>query len=111
MVYILSSLPSLFLIVDGGWSSWHAVSGPEGECPQDCGIHTHMVERNCSDPIPHNGGQNCSGPVNTMQTCFIHSDLDCWGRCTLSTVYSERNTHLILNFFVAPPGGGGPKFT
>ncbi len=26
-----------------------------------------------------------------------------------NTVYSKRNAHLIRNFFVAPPGGGGAK--
>ena len=45
-------------LVDGGWNDW-------GECSKTCG--TGSQTRNCTNPIPLNGGAECTG--ESSQDC------------------------------------------
>ncbi|XP_015267991.1 PREDICTED: LOW QUALITY PROTEIN: netrin receptor UNC5A [Gekko japonicus] len=48
--------------VPGGWSAWTLWS----ECGADC---THWRSRECSDPAPRNGGEECQGPELETRNC------------------------------------------
>ncbi|XP_007427406.1 netrin receptor UNC5A [Python bivittatus] len=48
--------------VSGGWSAWSLWS----VCGADC---THWRSRECSDPMPRNGGDECQGPELETRNC------------------------------------------
>ncbi|KAM6471442.1 netrin receptor UNC5A isoform 3-T3 [Liasis olivaceus] len=48
--------------VPGGWSAWSLWS----VCGADC---THWRSRECSDPMPRNGGDECQGPELETRNC------------------------------------------
>uniref|UniRef100_A0A803TXM7 Netrin receptor UNC5 n=1 Tax=Anolis carolinensis TaxID=28377 RepID=A0A803TXM7_ANOCA len=48
--------------VPGGWASWSIWS----VCGADC---THWRSRECSDPVPRNGGDECQGPELETRNC------------------------------------------
>nr|XP_020646542.1 netrin receptor UNC5A isoform X4 [Pogona vitticeps] len=48
--------------VPGGWSAWSLWS----VCSADC---AHWRSRECSDPVPRNGGDECQGPELETRNC------------------------------------------
>ncbi|XP_029964672.1 A disintegrin and metalloproteinase with thrombospondin motifs 8 [Salarias fasciatus] len=54
-------------VVDGGWSSW----GPWQQCSRTCGGGVEFSYRECSDPVPQNGGKYCEGQRVQYQSCNI----------------------------------------
>ncbi|XP_038269100.1 netrin receptor UNC5A isoform X3 [Dermochelys coriacea] len=57
-----SSSAPITVYVDGGWSGWSRWS----LCALDC---THWRSRECSDPAPHHGGQECQGAELETRNC------------------------------------------
>ncbi|XP_061574694.1 A disintegrin and metalloproteinase with thrombospondin motifs 8-like [Cololabis saira] len=53
------------MAVDGGWSSW----GPWRGCSRTCGGGVEFSHRECSDPVPQNGGWYCEGQRVRYQSC------------------------------------------
>ena len=51
--------------VNGGWSSWSSW----GSCSATCGGGTQSRTRTCTNPVPANGGANCSGSSSANQSC------------------------------------------
>ena len=63
---ILSCSIILPAVIHGGWTTWNDVS----PCSRDCGIDRFKLQgRNCSNPIPANGGNNCTGVSTRNTTC------------------------------------------
>ena len=54
-------------LVDGGWG----VFGNLSECSVSCGIGIAVRKRKCDNPLPKNGGKNCTGEDTQTQTCAI----------------------------------------
>lgn len=52
--------------VDGEWSSW----GTWSVCSVSCGGGITRRYRQCSDPAPANGGDDCEGPALEVETCY-----------------------------------------
>ncbi|XP_020601762.1 uncharacterized protein LOC110040832 [Orbicella faveolata] len=55
--------------VDGGfglWSEWTT-------CSQTCGTGTQSRSRTCTNPVPANQGQNCSGEYDQAKSCKLTS--------------------------------------
>ncbi|CAG6007501.1 unnamed protein product [Menidia menidia] len=50
---------------DGGWSSW----GPWQQCSRTCGGGVEFSYRECTDPVPQNGGKYCEGQRVQYQSC------------------------------------------
>ncbi|XP_039212715.1 netrin receptor UNC5A isoform X2 [Crotalus tigris] len=57
-----SSPAAVIVYVPGGWSAWSLWS----VCGADC---THWRSRECSDPVPRNGGDECQGPELETRNC------------------------------------------
>ncbi|XP_034298370.1 netrin receptor UNC5A isoform X2 [Pantherophis guttatus] len=57
-----SSPAAVTVYVPGGWSAWSLWS----VCGADC---THWRSRECSDPVPRNGGDECQGPELETRNC------------------------------------------
>ncbi|XP_022780154.1 coadhesin-like [Stylophora pistillata] len=57
--------------VDGGYSDWTEFS----ECTVTCGGGVHQRTRDCNNPAPDNGGQNCErlGPAMESEQCNVKS--------------------------------------
>lgn len=60
MVYVFSE------IVNGGWSKWASWS----TCSVSCGHGTRVRTRNCTNPVPINGGAYCKGTNSESISCF-----------------------------------------
>jgi hypothetical protein len=52
-------------VIDGVWSSWSNWS----VCPVTCGGSIITRNRTCDNPVPQNGGLNCSGNATDLQAC------------------------------------------
>ncbi|XP_067391452.1 netrin receptor UNC5A isoform X2 [Emydura macquarii macquarii] len=57
-----SASAAVTVYVDGGWSGWSRWS----LCALDC---THWRSRECSEPAPRNGGQECQGAELETHNC------------------------------------------
>ncbi|KAJ7389347.1 hypothetical protein OS493_032204 [Desmophyllum pertusum] len=55
--------------VDGGWSSWDVWTS----CSRRCDTGTQGKSRNCTKPLPRNGGKSCPGAANEQRVCNTHS--------------------------------------
>lgn len=75
----------MYSIVDGGWSDWTQW----GDCSVTCGGGEKYRYRNCTNPKPQFGGDNCTGHTMEMHEC---GDTPCPG-----TVLGTR-TLFILKF-------------
>ncbi|XP_072249193.1 A disintegrin and metalloproteinase with thrombospondin motifs 8 [Leuresthes tenuis] len=53
------------VVVGGGWSSW----GPWQQCSRTCGGGVEFSYRECTDPVPQNGGKYCEGQRVQYQSC------------------------------------------
>ncbi|VDI72859.1 Hypothetical predicted protein [Mytilus galloprovincialis] len=52
--------------VDGGWSDWE-----NSTCSVTCGDGTVNMNRECNNPVPSGGGNNCSGKSTNMDSCNL----------------------------------------
>nr|UTK45904.1 sushi, HYR, ephrin receptor-like, and EGF domain-containing protein [Crepidula fornicata] len=50
--------------IDGGWGKWVL-----GDCSVTCGTGSALKQRSCNQPVPANGGQDCSGAANVTVAC------------------------------------------
>ncbi|KAK1787800.1 hypothetical protein P4O66_016285 [Electrophorus voltai] len=53
--------------VDGSWGAW----GPWGSCSRTCHGGVEFSRRECTDPVPQNGGLYCVGQRVKYQSCNI----------------------------------------
>ena len=62
-------MPGIFclflLLVDGGWGNWTEWS----VCSKKCGGGFHFRVRNCNNPAPQYGGQQCDGIDLEERSC------------------------------------------
>lgn len=54
----------------GGWGPW----GPWGDCSRSCGGGVQFSSRDCTRPVPRNGGKYCEGRRTRFRSC---STQDC----------------------------------
>uniref|UniRef100_A0A673FP30 A disintegrin and metalloproteinase with thrombospondin motifs 3-like n=1 Tax=Sinocyclocheilus rhinocerous TaxID=307959 RepID=A0A673FP30_9TELE len=52
---------------DGAWSAWSKY----GSCSRSCGTGVRFRTRQCNNPVPSNGGQDCPGVNYEYQLCNI----------------------------------------
>uniref|UniRef100_A0A8C2D0N5 ADAM metallopeptidase with thrombospondin type 1 motif, 3 n=1 Tax=Cyprinus carpio TaxID=7962 RepID=A0A8C2D0N5_CYPCA len=52
---------------DGAWSTWSKF----GSCSRSCGTGVRFRTRQCNNPVPSNGGQDCPGVNYEYQLCNI----------------------------------------
>ena len=84
---------TVYILVDGHWSSWGSWSG----CSVSCGNGTRTRSHHCvfAKKKPH--GKNCTGPVDNTEACF---DALCPGKKFL---YEKSFEPPIFLIFDAPP--------
>ena len=96
--------------VDGGWSDWTGWL----ECSASCGGGTRGRTRTCTNPLPQNGGSECSGDAiveescNTLLPCPIDggwSSWQSWGECSMSCGTGVQIRQRVCNN-PAPEHGG-----
>lgn len=80
-LFFLCVLPQM--VVDGGWSSW----GPWQQCSRTCGGGVEFSYRECTNPVPQNGGKYCEGQRVQYQSCNIQP-------CDNNEGKGQRNTAL-----------------
>jgi len=51
-------------VIDGGWSEWTT-----GKCSAECGSGKVLLSRTCNNPLPQNGGKECSGDSTVEMDC------------------------------------------
>ena len=56
MILLVSTIYNFNFLVDGNWGEWE----PSTDCSKTCGGGTQERTRTCSNPIPENGGSNCT---------------------------------------------------
>ncbi|XP_067827096.1 A disintegrin and metalloproteinase with thrombospondin motifs 8-like [Heptranchias perlo] len=61
----IDEVTSIKTVVQGSWGSW----SPWGECSRTCGGGVQFSFRECSDPVPQNGGKYCEGQRTRYQSC------------------------------------------
>lgn len=54
-----------YIVIAGGWGAWSNFSS----CSASCGDGTQVRSRLCNNPIPQNGGANCTGNATNTQSC------------------------------------------
>ncbi|XP_077087670.1 A disintegrin and metalloproteinase with thrombospondin motifs 3 isoform X2 [Siphateles boraxobius] len=52
---------------DGAWGAW----SKHGSCSRSCGTGVRFRTRQCNNPVPSNGGQDCPGVNYEYQLCNI----------------------------------------
>ncbi|KAM6959232.1 LOW QUALITY PROTEIN: A disintegrin and metalloproteinase with thrombospondin motifs 8 [Aplochiton taeniatus] len=53
------------VVVDGNWGAW----GTWQQCSRTCGGGVEFSYRECTDPVPQNGGKYCEGQRVKYQSC------------------------------------------
>ena len=53
-----------FFPVDGSWGNWSA-----SECSVTCGQGHQVLRRECDNPPQSDGGSECEGEAELVQTC------------------------------------------
>ncbi|NWH74649.1 ATS15 metalloproteinase, partial [Piaya cayana] len=53
--------------VDGGWGKW----APYGPCSRTCGGGVQLARRECTNPVPANGGSYCEGIRVKYRSCNL----------------------------------------
>ncbi|KAL3886468.1 hypothetical protein ACJMK2_026453 [Sinanodonta woodiana] len=84
-VYVLNShrVPTNALVIDGNWGTW----GTWSNCM--CNTGTHNRTRECNNPLPARGGDNCFGDQYEQESC-VHqcpgawNDWEPWSPCTVT---------------------------
>ncbi|XP_056004192.1 A disintegrin and metalloproteinase with thrombospondin motifs adt-1-like [Ostrea edulis] len=66
--------------IDGGFTDWSTWSS----CSKTCGGGTSEKSRTCSQPVPQNGGRNCTGSFSdsrdcNTQSCPVDGNWGIWG--------------------------------
>lgn len=99
--------------VDGGW-------GPHGswsECSEKCGGGFRFRQRMCDDPIPQNGGLECSGCGTDFEVCNVQpcpdiQKLGPWtpwlqqnGNTTANGEHFEKRFRFLCRFNDSDPSG------
>ena len=94
LIRVLFDHLTLFLSVDGGYSSW----GTWSMCSRSCGVGSQQPSRTCTNPAPKYGGRTCYrqrwrlGRATERRSCA--TNVNCPGnKITISTfhgVLSER---------------------
>ncbi|XP_055364320.1 A disintegrin and metalloproteinase with thrombospondin motifs 8-like [Betta splendens] len=62
---LMEKMMKPLIVVDGGWSFW----GPWQQCSKTCGGGVEFSYRECTDPVPENGGKYCEGQRIRYQSC------------------------------------------
>ncbi|XP_070541671.1 uncharacterized protein [Ptychodera flava] len=98
-----AEIASVTCVVDGGWGKWSAWS----PCSVTCGWGIRTRTRQCDNPTPNNGGQNCSETDHQgVSDCRMSAK-----RCPCQTynipngyVYAHDTGHLSAAHFTCDTG-------
>ncbi|XP_061173323.1 SCO-spondin-like [Saccostrea echinata] len=95
--------------VDGSWTAWTSF----GACSVTCGTGIKTKTRTCTNPVPTNGGNTCSGHDEQAEICHekhcaVDGNWSGWGSYSLCDVTCGTGWKLRRrNCTNPPPSGGG----
>ena len=83
--------------VHGHWTTWSTW----GDCSKTCANGTQSRNRNCSNPSPQHGGQNCPGNSSDLRQCNnspcpVHGQWatwSLWSECSKTCAYGTKSRH------------------
>ena len=78
VLLIITNPSSILFIVNGNYTVWSNWSS----CSMSCGPGQQLRRRNCTQPKPAHGGDDCEGPRIETKECFI--EMICPGRRGIS---------------------------
>ncbi|XP_077463990.1 hemicentin-1 [Stigmatopora argus] len=95
--------------VHGGYSEWAAW----GPCSLTCGIGSQKRQRQCSNPVPANGGRHCTGLDTEIRNCHGKpcpvdgrwSEWSLWEECSRTCGHGNRTR--VRTCSNPPPQFGG----
>ncbi|MCJ8748615.1 hypothetical protein PDJAM_G00166890 [Pangasius djambal] len=79
--------------INGGWGAW----GPWGPCSRTCGGGVEFSHRECTDPMPQNGGSYCVGQRVKYQSCNIQTCPGIHGKSFREEQCEKYNSDRYLN--------------
>ena len=77
----LAKIRTVSILVNGGFSLWSAWT----TCSKACGTGSQSRRRTCSNPVPADGGQNCTGEYEQAKSCKLTS---CPGKYVMLSLVS-----------------------
>ena len=82
--YFMELRSKIPFAVDGGWTAWSSWSS----CIETCGGGLQSITRDCTDPTPSHGGQECAGEKKRFKYC---NNNPCPGKRLYDLEFQLRN--------------------
>ena len=81
---------TVLILVNGGFSLWSTWT----TCSKTCGTGSQSRRRTCSNPVPADGGQNCTGEYKQAKSCKLTS---CPGKYVMLSLVSLLKAFLFVS--------------
>lgn len=96
----------VYFQVDGRWGRW----GPFGSCSRTCGGGVQLSKRECSNPVPSNGGKYCQGVRVKYRSCSPNQCTETGTRPLAGQRCPRAFSHVFPPLISYPPPGVGKTY-
>ena len=81
------------IVIDGNWGGWTGWS----TCPVTCGVGKHSRSRECTAPVPKDGGKDCVGESKEEQAC---NTIHCPSMYMSLYTHSQLKRMLVFGYYL-----------